>query len=92
MRQKERYRGDLSRFVDQAINETDLAKVSLIEVAPAREHQLIVSVRPEMDRKLRRAAAKRGCDIGQLGNSALADWLARNPKEIRKSQLPCGPD
>lgn len=71
-----RYRGDLSRQIDEALTSTDLATVELTTTPPGRSaHALTAMVSPRADGRLRAAAKQRGCTVTMLANSALNRWL-----------------
>ena len=78
LRELMRYRGDLSRQIDEALTSTDLATVELTAVPPGRRaHALTALVSGRANARLRTAAERRGCTVTLLANSALQRWLGR---------------
>jgi hypothetical protein len=76
LRELMRYRGDLSRQIDEALSSTDLATVDLTADAPGRRaHALTALVSPRANGRLRAVAKQRGCTVTMLANSALNRWL-----------------
>ena len=76
LRELMRYRGDLSRQIDEALSSTDLATVELTAVAPGRRaYALTAMVSPRANGRIRAAAKQRGCTVTILANSALNRWL-----------------
>jgi hypothetical protein len=78
LRGKAQFNGDLSRFVDAALTEVDLDTVDLIEEVAERDTQIILTIRPTSDKKLRTVAKRRGCTLVRLANSAIVRWLRDN--------------
>jgi hypothetical protein len=73
-----RYQGELSRYINQALVQTDLSRVDLIAARPGkRTPGLTAVVSAEANSSLRCWARKRGCSITVLANSALFGWLER---------------
>ena len=71
-----RYRGDLSRQIDEALTSTDLETVELTAVPLGRRaHALTAMVSLRANGRLRAAAKQRGCTVTMLANSALNRWL-----------------
>lgn len=71
-----RYRGDLSRQVDEALVSTDLAKVELSGVAPGRTAPALTAmISGRANARLRTIAKQRECSVTALANSALQHWL-----------------
>lgn len=70
-----RYRGDLSRFVEEALTALDLTSVDLLP-APARHTRGTTAViRQQTSARLGTVAQVRGCSTNRLANSALHAWL-----------------
>lgn len=71
-----RYQGELSRYIDEALTETDLDSVGLVSCRPGKSTPgLTAVVSPGANSALRSVAQKRGCSITVLANSALHAWL-----------------
>ena len=71
-----RYQGELSRYIDEALTETDLDSVGLVPSRPGKSTPgLTAVVSPRANSALRSVAQQRGCSITVLANSALHDWL-----------------
>lgn len=76
LRSSLRYRGDFSRFVEEALTTTDLMRVSLVpglSIGNAKGTTASVTLRTR--EHLGSAATSRGCSVNSLANSALAAWL-----------------
>jgi hypothetical protein len=70
-----RYRGDLSRYVEEALTALDLASVDLLP-APARSTRGTTAIiRKQTAAHLGTVAQVRGCSTNRLANSALYAWL-----------------
>jgi len=76
LREKLRYRGDVSRLINTALMETNLKTVVLTDCRPDRSAQFVARVDPKTDKSVRETAEKRGCTVSALANSALEKWLA----------------
>ncbi len=71
-----RYQGELSRYIDEALTETDLDSVGLVPSRPGkRTPGLTAVVSTRANSTLRSVAQQRGCSITVLANSALQVWL-----------------
>lgn len=71
-----RYRGDLSRQVEEALISTDLTTVELGTAGPGRaERGLTAMISGRANARLRSAARQRECSVTALANSALHRWL-----------------
>lgn len=71
-----RYRGDLSRFIEDALTTTDLYKVALLSPTYASEAKGTTASAGKRARARLKAAAKyRRCSENTLANSAIAAWL-----------------
>jgi hypothetical protein len=71
-----RYRGDLSRCVNEALTSTDLGNVELDSVGPGRSAPALTAViSGRANARIRSAAKQRGCTMTTLANSALRKWL-----------------
>lgn len=76
LRELMRYRGDLSRQIDEALTSTDLETVELTAVPPGRRvHALTALVSGRANARLRAIAQQRACTVTLLANSALRKWL-----------------
>ena len=72
-----RYRGDLSRLVEEALSKTNLMEVELGRfetIIGARGTTAMVSVLEGST--LKSAAMARGCSTNALANSAISNWLS----------------
>jgi len=73
-----RYRGDLSRFIEDALTTTDLYKVALLSPKYASEAKgTTASTGKRAWARLNAAATYRRCSANTLANSAIAAWLGR---------------
>ena len=73
-----RYRGDLSRFIEEALMTTDLYKVALLKTTDSREAKgTTASTGKQVAERLKVAATYRSCSANSLANSAIAAWLSR---------------
>ena len=73
-----RYRGDLSRFIEEALMTTDLYKVALLSPKSAYDSKgTTASTDKRTGAHLKAAASYRGCSVNSLANSAIAAWLGR---------------
>lgn len=71
-----RYRGDLSRYVEEALSSPDLMCVALVS-PPARGTRATTAVvRTDVVARLIAVARSRGCSTTVLANSILHRWLA----------------
>ena len=71
-----RYRGDLSRLIEEALTTTDLYKVALLSAGSARAVEgTTASTSERVGTRLRAAATYRHCSVNSLANSAIAAWL-----------------
>lgn len=71
-----RYQGELSRYIDEALTETDLDSVGLVPSRPGKSTPgLTAVVSTRANSALRSVAQRRGCSITVLANSALQAWL-----------------
>ena len=71
-----RYRGDLSRFIEEALLTTDLYKMALPSASNSREARgTTASTTNHVEGRLKTAAAYRQCSANSLANSAIAAWL-----------------
>ncbi len=71
-----RYRGDLSRYIGEALSKTNLMEVELRRfetMIDARGTTAMVSVLEGTT--LKSAAMARGCSTNALANSAILSWL-----------------
>jgi hypothetical protein len=76
LRELMRYRGDLSRQIDEALTSTDLTTVDLTAKKPWRAaHALTALVSSRANARLRATAKHRGCTVTMLANSAIQRWL-----------------
>lgn len=76
-----RYRGDLSRYVEEALTETNLNAVELIDgpIGRATRGTTAVVCVAAYER-LEAAARARGCTMAILANSAIKAWLKARRK------------
>jgi hypothetical protein len=73
-----RYRGDLSRFIQEALTTTDLHRVALLAPGGTRDIKGTTASTDERTAAcLKVAASNRGCSANQLVNSAIAAWLGK---------------
>jgi hypothetical protein len=71
-----RYRGDLSRFIEEALTTTDLYAVALLSTSSLRAAQgTTASTNKLIGARLKAAATCRRCSINSLANGAIAAWL-----------------
>lgn len=76
LRDAMRYRGDLSRQVEEALISTDLATVELPVSGRGRAVRgLTAMISGRANARLRTAARQRDCSVTTLANSALHRWL-----------------
>ena len=76
LRFRMRYRGDLSRCVDSALNSADLGSVKLDDLVPGRSAPALTAVvSGRANARIRSAAQQRGCTVTTLANSVLRKWL-----------------
>jgi hypothetical protein len=72
-----RYRGDLSRFIEEALTTTDLYRVALLSPCASFEAKgTTASTYKRVGARLKAAANYRGCSANSLANSAIAAWLS----------------
>ena len=74
----QRYHGELSYYVNEALTKTNLATVEVHPIEASRQvpgMTAIISTRA--DASLRSFAKLRKCSITALANSAIYDWLKR---------------
>ena len=70
-----RYRGELSRHVDEALTSTDLGSIDLLSDGEGRSRGITADISHSANARLRFAAKQRGCTVTALANSAIKDWL-----------------
>lgn len=71
-----RYRGDLSRLIEDALTTTDLYKVALLSPTSSSEAKgTTASTGERAGARLKAAATYRRCSANTLANSAIAAWL-----------------
>ena len=70
-----RYRGDLSRFVEEALSRADLMRLELVSPPKRRTRGTTAVVNKEVVARLGAAAKRRGCSTTVLANSAISLWL-----------------
>ena len=71
-----RYRGDLSRFIEEALTTTDLYKVALLlPTSLGGAKGTTASTGKRVGARLKTAATYRRCSANSLANSAIAAWL-----------------
>jgi hypothetical protein len=72
-----RYRGDLSRLIEEALTNVDPKQVTLVHsiaLGKVRGTTAIISARTRG--RLCAAAIDRGCSVNTLANSTIAAWLS----------------
>lgn len=72
-----RYRGDLSRFIGEALIATDLNGVVLLSSGSFKGKETTASIDKRTGDRLKAAASFRGCSANSLANSAIAAWLSK---------------
>ena len=71
-----RYQGELSRYIDEALTQTDSDAVELVPARPGKSTPgLTAVISTRANSALRSIARQRGCSITVLANSALHAWL-----------------
>lgn len=86
-----RYRGDLSHFIEEALNKTDLTNVKLFTgIATGNAGGTTATIKIRTGLRLKAAAKARGCSMDILANSAILAWLGvnRSPSANKKVHLP----
>ena len=73
-----RYRGDLSRFVEEALSSPDLVCVTLVSPPSRGTRATTAVIRKDVAARVIAVARVRGCSTIVLANSALYRWLALN--------------
>jgi hypothetical protein len=71
-----RYRGDLSAMAIEALESTDLAKVTLVSKVEPMVRDTTISLPRPLHRKLQKIAKDRGSSMNIVVNTGLAYWLA----------------
>jgi hypothetical protein len=72
-----RYRGDLSRFIEEALTTTDLYRVALLSPGSLCDAKgTTASTGKQIGAHLKAAATHRRCSVNSLANSAIAAWLS----------------
>ena len=76
LRKLMRYHGELSRYIDDALTNTNLVTVDLLPIVDSRDVPGMTAViSGRANASLRAAARQRGCSITTLANSAIHYWL-----------------
>ena len=70
-----RYHGELSRYLDEALNAADLETVELLSAESGRGRGVTAVISHSANDRLRSTAKQRGCTVTALANSALKEWL-----------------
>jgi hypothetical protein len=70
-----RYRGDLSRFVEEALSSSDLTCVALVSPPTRGTRATTAVVRNDVAARLIAVARSRGCSTTVLANSIFHRWL-----------------
>jgi hypothetical protein len=70
-----RYRGDLSRLIEEALTTADLKRVALLSPCAWKGRGTTASIDKHTGEILKSAASFRGCSANSLANSAIAAWL-----------------
>ena len=73
-----RYRGDLSRFVEEALSSPDLVCVTLVSPPSRGTRATTAVIHKDVAARVIAVARGRGCSTTVLANSALYRWLALN--------------
>lgn len=71
-----RYRGDLSRYVEEALSSPDLMCVALVSAPAPGTRATTAVVHKDVVARLIAVARSRGCSTTVLANSVLYRWLA----------------
>lgn len=80
-----RYRGDLSRIVEQAITETNLEGVKLIDTPVGRGTTATTAVlNGSAYERLKLAARSRSCSVIVLVNSAIKAWVKERGRVLEQ--------
>jgi predicted transcriptional regulator len=80
VRELGRYRGDLSAHVEEALSQIDLKEVEFLSRTQSHGCRgVTVMVSPSTNSRLRAIAEQRECSITALANSAINEWLQRQP-------------
>ena len=72
-----RYRGEFSRYIDEALSAADLDAIELLWGDSGRSRGITAVISHSANDRLRCAAKQRGCTVTALANSALREWLGR---------------
>ena len=70
-----RYRGEFSRYIDEALTAADLETVELLSAESGRGRGVTADISHSANDRLRSTAKQRGCTVTALANSALKGWL-----------------
>ena len=70
-----RYRGELSRYIDEALSAADLDAIKLLSGDSGRSRGITAVISHSANDRLRCAAKQRGCTVTALANSVLKEWL-----------------
>jgi hypothetical protein len=70
-----RYRGELSRYIDEALSAADLDAIELLSGDSGRSRGITAVISHSANDRLRYAAKQRGCTVTALANSVLKEWL-----------------
>ena len=70
-----RYRGEFSRYIDEALSVADLDAIELLSGDSGRSRGITAVISHSANDRLRCAAKQRGCTVTALANSALREWL-----------------
>lgn len=77
-----RYRGDLSRFVEEALTALDLTSIDLLHAPYRNARGTTAMVREQTAVHLETVAKHRGCSTNRLANSALHAWLLWKERHV----------
>src|SRR5215471_8097997 len=69
-----RYRGEFSRYIDEALSAADLDAIELLSGDSGRSRGITAVISHSANDRLR-YAKQRGCTVTALANSALREWL-----------------
>jgi hypothetical protein len=70
-----RYRGEFSRYIDEALSAADLDAIELLSGDSGRGRGITAVISHSAHDRLRYAAKHRGCTVTALANSVLKELL-----------------
>lgn len=81
LRRRARYKGDLTKFIVEAIMEVELERVRLVVIDEPKIADTSIQVEKPVFVRLSTLAKKRGTSMNVLVNTAAAHWLdSKNPR------------